>query len=229
MPSTTTPTRRAQRREATFIEIRDAARVLLAESGPDAVTLRGIATRLNMAPAGVHYYYPTRDELLTALIVEAFDDLAAKTTAASSRRRKQVHAWTDAALAYRTWAMTQPAMFELAHSATATRLKSHPALLNAKNRAVRALTDPLAAAISCSEIELPTTRPIPAALRRHFHLWASQAGVPRDPQLLLFLVQAYTLVHGAVVLAVTGSLPRELLQDDVLFRAQLACILPQPR
>jgi AcrR family transcriptional regulator len=229
VPSTTTPTRRAQRREATFAEIHEAARTFLAQSGPDAVTLRGIATRLGMAPAGVHYYYPSRDELLTALIVEAFDELAAHTVAAGARTHqaaKAAHAWTETALAYRTWAIAHPALFDLAHSATATRLKDRPGLLDAKDRAVRALTDPLAATIASGQIELPVGPPVPRQLQRHLRRWADAAGVPRDPQLLLFLVQAYTLIHGAVVLTVTGSLPRELLEDDLLFRAQVARVLP---
>ncbi len=74
----------------------------------------------------------------------------------------------------------------------------------------------------------PTRSAFTAALQRHFRRWAGAAGVPRDAQLLLFLAQAYTLVHGAVGLAVTGSLPRELLADDTLFRAQLARVLPHP-
>ena len=226
MPSTTSPTRRAQRRQSTLVEIRDAALSLLAESGPDAVTLRGIATRLSMASGGVHYYYASRDELLTALIVDAFDELAAATVQASGRSRTRAQSWTTAALAYRTWAMTHPERYQLAHSTTATRLKSRPGLLDAKDRAVRALTDPLAAAVASGEIDLPPNPPVPAALRAHFRRWADASDVPRDPQLLMFLLQAYTLVHGAVILAVTGSLPRELLEDDALFRAQLARVLP---
>ncbi len=226
MPSTEPPTRRAQRREATLVEIRDAALLLLAESGPDGVTLRGIATRLGMASAGVHYYYASRDELLTALIVDAFNELTAAIVQASKRRSTRAHTWTTAALAYRTWAMTHPEQFQLAHSATATRLKGHTGLLDAKDRAVRALTDPLASAVASGEIDLPAGPPVPAALRAHFRRWADAANVPRDPQLLMFLLQAYTLVQGAVLLAVTGSLPRELLQDDALFRAQLQRLLP---
>lgn len=230
MPSFTPPTRRAQRREATLAEIRDTARALLAESGPDAVTLRGIATRLGMAPAGVHYYYASRDDLLTAIIIGAFDELAAVTTGAAQSggpRRAHTQVWTDAALTYRAWAMANPELFQLAHSATATHLKSRPGLLEAKNRAVRALTDPLAAAVASSEIDLSSsTVPISPALRGQLQRYADAAAVPSDPHLQLFLLQAYTLVHGAVVLAVTGSLPRELLEDDSLFQAQLARLLP---
>jgi AcrR family transcriptional regulator len=229
VPSTTSPTRRAQRREATLDDIRTAARSLLAADGPEAVTLRGIASRLSMAAAGVHYYYPSRDDLLTALVLDAFHELNSVTGAAArpapgGRCRTGIQAWTDAALAYRSWALTNPELFQLAHSSTATRLKARPGLLEAKDRAVRALTDPLAAAVTSGEVELPARTPVPATLRAHFKRWADVAGVPRDPRLLLFLVQAYTLVHGAVVLNVTRSLPLELLEDDALFRAQLALI-----
>jgi AcrR family transcriptional regulator len=225
VPSTTSPTPRAQRREATLVDIRTAARSLLAESGVEAVTLRGIATRLGMASAGVHYYYPSRDELLAALIIDAFDELAATTAQAGDRHATHGQAWTQAALAYRTWAMTHPELFQLAHSAIATRLKDRPGLLDAKDRAVRALTDPLAAAIRSGEIDLPPGPPLPRPLRTHFRHWADAAGVPADPALLLFLVHAYTLIHGAVTLDVTGSLPRELLKDDALFRAHLGRVL----
>lgn len=210
-----------------MVEIREAARVLLAEAGPDAVTLRGIAARLGMASAGVHYYYPSRDELLAAVIIDAFDDLALATSTRGARSSSS-QSWPDAALGYRAWAMEHPELFQLAHSATATRLKDHPGVLDAKDRAVRALTDPLARAIASGEVEPPAGPPVSAALRKHFRRWGEMVDLPPDPQLLLFLVQAYTLVHGAVVLAVTGSLPRELLEDDVLFRAQLDRLVGAP-
>jgi hypothetical protein len=129
----------------------------------------------------------------------------------SAPRRAHAQACTDAALTYRAGVMANPGLFQLAHSATATHLKSRPGLLEAKNRAVRALTDPLAAAAS-GEIDVPSsTAPISPTLRGQLQHYADAAAVPSDPHLQLFLLQAYTLVHGAVVLAVTGSLPRELL------------------
>lgn len=97
MSPVTASTRREQRRAATLVDIRTAARTLLAEGGPDVVTLRGIAARLGMASAGVHYYYASRDELLTALVIDAFDDLARLTDGASCGRRTRKQAWTEAA------------------------------------------------------------------------------------------------------------------------------------
>ena len=221
----TTPTRRARRRDATLADIREAARALLHDAGADAVTLRGIAARLGMAPAGVHYYFASRDELLTALIIDAFDEIAT-TIAAVEGRRSPAAAWTAGASAYRSWALQNPNLFLLAHSATAARLKDRPGLLDAKDRAARALIEPLAAAIADGQLGSATegvrfTRTLRDQLRRY----ADATSGPRDPRRQLLLLQAYTLVHGAVVLAVTGGLPRELLEDDSLFQAQLAMVL----
>lgn len=211
------------------MEIREAARALLHDAGADAVTLRGIAAHLGMASAGVHYYYASRDELLTALIIDAFDELAEGTVAVEPRRADAM-AWIDAALAYRTWALRNPELFQLAHSATATRLKGRPGLLEAKDRAARALIEPLAAAIAHGQLR-PVTEgvQITRTLRDQLRRYADATSGLRDPYLQLFLLQAYTLVHGAVVLAVTGSLPRELLEDDSLFRAQVAQVLRDAR
>src|SRR5579875_3092005 len=104
MPRPAGPTRRQQRREATLAEIRAAARAALAAEGPDAVTLRGIATDLGMAPAGVHYYFSTRDDLIAAVIVDAFDDLATVTSVAVDGATG-ASSWVAAALAYRRWAL----------------------------------------------------------------------------------------------------------------------------
>ena len=220
------PTRRQQRRDATVAEIRAAARAALAADGPDGVTLRGIANRLGMAPAGVHYYFPARDDLIVDLIIDAFDELAAATAAAGDGRPAGPKAWVEAALAYRTWTLDNPERFSLAHSATAARLKDRPGLLDAKDRAVRALIMPLEAAVAAGQVSPPEAPGrITAALRAQLQAWSDAAGIRQDRHLLLYLLQAYTVVQGAVLLTITASLPRELLVGDDLFRAQLDLVL----
>lgn len=220
------PTRRQQRRDATVAEIRAAARAALAADGPDAVTLRGIATRLGMAPAGVHYYFPSRDDLIAALIVDAFDELTAATASDADDRPAGPSLWVEAALAYRTWALDNAERFSLAHSATAARLKGRPGLLDAKDRAVRALMTPLEAAVAAGQVSPPaTTGRITPGLRSQLRAWSNAAGLRQDHHLLLYLLQAYTVVQGAVLLTITASLPRELLAGDELFRAQLDLVL----
>lgn len=68
--------RRARARQRTWAELRAAALTELQEVGPSGLALRAVARRVGMSPAGLYRYVDSRDALLTALIADAFDDLA---------------------------------------------------------------------------------------------------------------------------------------------------------
>lgn len=76
----------------------------------------------SVRPAAGHYY-GSRDDLIAAMITDAFDELARATSAAVGNRRAGDAAWIAVVLAYRTWALLNPELFSLMHSRTATRLK----------------------------------------------------------------------------------------------------------
>src|SRR5215469_135252 len=65
-------------------EILDAGRRHLATDGAAGLSLRAIARELGMASSAVYRYVASRDELLTRLIIGAYDALGA---AAESRER----------------------------------------------------------------------------------------------------------------------------------------------
>lgn len=58
-------------------EIKEEAKRQLAATGADGVSLRGVARALGMVSSAVYRYYPSRDELLTALIIDAYNALGA--------------------------------------------------------------------------------------------------------------------------------------------------------
>ena len=68
-------TARALARAELTRAILDRAGVQLAEVGPAALSVRQVARDLEMASSAVYRYFPSRDALLTALIVRAYDDL----------------------------------------------------------------------------------------------------------------------------------------------------------
>ena len=68
---------RARVRAEMTREILDAARRQLAEQGSAALSLRAVAREVGMVSSAVYRYFPSRDSLLTALIVEAYDGLGA--------------------------------------------------------------------------------------------------------------------------------------------------------
>ena len=78
---------RARVRAELTREITDAARRHLAAEGAAGLSLRAVARELGMASSAVYRYFPSRDDLLTTLIVEAYDALgaaSARSTAAPS-------------------------------------------------------------------------------------------------------------------------------------------------
>src|SRR5947199_4844411 len=75
-PSVSGATRERTRAEITRV-IMDAARRHLATEGASGLSLRAIARELGMSSSAVYRYVASRDELLTKLIVTAYDALGA--------------------------------------------------------------------------------------------------------------------------------------------------------
>ena len=69
--------RRDRRRLATRAEILVAARELLLEVGPEALSLRQVARRADFSPAALYTYFPSRDRLVASLFAESFERLDA--------------------------------------------------------------------------------------------------------------------------------------------------------
>ena len=101
---------RARVRAELTREIKSVARRQLAESGAAALSLRAVARELNMASSAVYRYFPSRDELLTALIVDAYDAVgaAAELDESGVRRTDFAGRWMAAARAVREWAVAHP-------------------------------------------------------------------------------------------------------------------------
>ncbi|WP_443048354.1 TetR/AcrR family transcriptional regulator [Streptomyces sp. H39-C1] len=102
---------RARFREQTRNEIKVIALRQLAEGGTDGVALTRIAKELGMSGPALYRYFASRDDLLSALIRDAYDDLAtaieqavaAGSEAASPRAR--LHALAGS---FRAWAVADP-------------------------------------------------------------------------------------------------------------------------
>lgn len=77
-------TARQRAREEITREILEAARVHLATDGAAGLSLRAVARDLGMASSALYRYFKNRDDLLTALIIEAYDALGAAAEAAEA-------------------------------------------------------------------------------------------------------------------------------------------------
>jgi len=112
MPATT----RAENRVEVTRSIQATARRHLAEVGPAALSLRAIAREVGMVSSAVYRYFPSRDDLLTALIVEAYDELGDAVEAADrtlSERTDLTGRFAAISYALRGWARTHPHEYAL--------------------------------------------------------------------------------------------------------------------
>lgn len=107
--------RRERARTATIEEIKATALDLMRETGTTDCRFTDIARSMGMTPPALYRYFADHDELLTALIIDAYDDLGR--AVAESRDAVPEHdlgaRWLAAAEAYRQWARREPQQFAL--------------------------------------------------------------------------------------------------------------------
>lgn len=108
---------RARARAQMRTEILDAAREQLATQGVGSLSLRAVARELDMASSAVYRYFETRDVLLTALIVDAYDSLGAAVEGAEGVvPREDLEArWGAIAHTVRSWALDNPSLYALVY------------------------------------------------------------------------------------------------------------------
>jgi AcrR family transcriptional regulator len=104
----TTP--RQRYRAQVVDEIKQAALAQISTGGAAALSLNAIAKILGVSGPALYKYFRSRDDLLTALICDGYDDAAAavrraELSAAGAPPRVRLHALAGA---YRQWALDQP-------------------------------------------------------------------------------------------------------------------------
>src|SRR5271168_1272071 len=106
---------RARMRAELTQEIKDEARRQLAEAGAGSLSLRAIARQLGMVSSGIYRYFKSRDELLTALIIDAYDALGAQVEAADAGCDREDFGgrWGACSHGARDWARQHPHEYAL--------------------------------------------------------------------------------------------------------------------
>ena len=107
------PTARERVRAEITGEITDAARRQLAEVGAAALSLRAVARELGMVSSALYRYFPSRDDLLTRLIIDGYDALGAAAEAADDPAAPPADRWLAVCRAVRRWARAHPHEYAL--------------------------------------------------------------------------------------------------------------------
>ncbi len=114
-PAPAARTARARARAELTREIVETARRHLAVEGAAALSLRAVARDLGMVSSAIYRYFPSRDDLLTQLIIDAYDAVGEATEEAEAevRRTDLRGRWLAVAHAARDWALARPQEWSL--------------------------------------------------------------------------------------------------------------------
>jgi AcrR family transcriptional regulator len=98
-------TARERARAELTAEILAAARRQLREDGAALLSLRSVARELGMASSAVYRYYASRDDLLTALIVQAYTEIGEAAESADRPGAKPEERWLAVWRSVRAWSL----------------------------------------------------------------------------------------------------------------------------
>jgi AcrR family transcriptional regulator len=108
---------RARMRAELTAEIKKEARRQMAVDGAPGLSLRAVTRSLGMASSAIYRYFPNRDDLLTALIVDAYDAIgaAAEEADAGCARDDFGGRWRAVGTAVRSWSLANPHEYALVY------------------------------------------------------------------------------------------------------------------
>ncbi|MFI0730741.1 TetR/AcrR family transcriptional regulator [Streptomyces sp. NPDC021225] len=206
--TTAVPTLRQRRRAVATQEIVEAAESYIAEHGPHALSLRGVARNLGMTVQGLYHYFPNRDALVTVLVTKAYEDLADAVSAAADTAADESAAlrFLAAAEGYRRWAITHVERFQLLYGAP---LRHYAAphdgpTTQAMHRMCAVFQREMFDGFTTAQLAAADTRGLSSALQEHLEPLFPHGPETLPPPASALLLGAWGHLHGLVVLEVFG-------------------------
>jgi AcrR family transcriptional regulator len=156
-----TRTARERARAELASEIKDVARIQLGVSGADGLSLRAVARELGMVSSAIYRYFPSRDDLLTALIIDAYDAMGAAAEAADAAvpSTELRNRWRAICRAVRTWARTNPHEYALIYGSPVPGYQAPQDTITPATRVPFALLGVLRDAFASNRLTAPRDPP----------------------------------------------------------------------
>jgi len=157
-----------------------AARAILEKGGLGALSLRAVARRAGVSQAAPYHHFADRDALVSAVATEGFREFDAAMHARMDRSRDPVERLIAAGVAYVSFAVANPALFQVMFGATMQKLPDDPERLEAG---------------ACTYVTLEGA------------VAGAMAARGRDPaNVPLACLLAWSIVHGLAKLLIEGDL-----------------------
>jgi AcrR family transcriptional regulator len=220
---------RAESRAEIEKRIVELGREHLARDGAAALSLRAIARDLNMVSSAVYRYVATRDDLLTLLLIDGYQELADAVHAAvnavehGAYRKRLVVACN----AFRSWAVAEPARYALLYGSPVPGYRAPAERTVAPGTAVVALLlGELSAAHAAGVTAEPPADWSAPELSAAFGAIRDEFGIALPDWLLSRAVGLWSGLVGAVNLEVFGQYGADTFdRPEILFEILVGQLL----
>ena len=232
--------RRAQPGSSLLEAIKAAAWRQISSEGAAALSLRAIARELGITAPAIYNYFHRRDDLVTALVVDAYTAFGKSQAAAVSALHTDDHAGRLRALgmAYREWAIANPERYQLMFAAPYPGYVLPAAEVGpVAGQALAVLIRALEAARKARVLRSARST-APGAVGRIPGLSTDElAGRygSTDTAVLVGAVHVWAHVHGLLSIELSRQFPPYLADPALLYRGELNALvsaviaIPRPK
>jgi AcrR family transcriptional regulator len=205
--------------------IKTAAWGQMARYGTAGLALRGIARQLGVTAPAIYNYFGRLEDLITALIVDAFTGLAERMEAADAAVTSD-HPYDHImalSLSYRAWAMEHPVHFQIIYG------NPIPGYYAPEELAIPLARRPFLGmfrwfmrAHQAGELIIPAGYgPVPPPMSAGIAAWRRASGIEMPDELLALLMSGWARIHGMVLLELFHHIQPLVGDGEAFYRYEM--------
>ncbi len=220
--------RNIEAREETAEAIKAIARQQLADNGTNGISLRGIARELGMTAPAIYNYFPKLDDLITALLVDAFTSHADAVDSAIAEHDNPVDALKAGLHAYRNWALAHSSDFDLIYGNPIPGYEAPGEItVPLAARPQESFTRCIMEARAAGQLTIPPDyQQVPESIEAHVSTWLYQRlpeirEIPDHMQSLYMMIVGFSRVHGITMLEIHRHIDSTIGDVDTFFSREV--------
>ncbi len=209
--------------------IKDAAWKHIAKEGAPALSLRAIARDLKITAPAIYNYFPDRDALVTALIIDAYTSFGDLQLAARDAVPPEdlIERMNAIGMAYRQWAHKYPQRYQLIFG---TPLPGYEApvkeVMPSGACSLSALVSVIEKLRLAKKLNIKSFPKVQTEFKEGFEMWKKYGG-EADLLSISVAMLIWARVHGIVSLEIAGNLPPFGASGDDLYLYEMNSLTQQ--
>ncbi|MCZ4120536.1 TetR/AcrR family transcriptional regulator [Streptomyces sp. H39-S7] len=209
--------------------IKEEARRQLAAEGAARLSLRAVARELGMVSSALYRYFPSRDDLLTALIIDAYDAMGAEAEATLARTADgDPHArWVAVCRSAREWALARPHEYALIYGSPVPGYSAPMDTVGPASRFPLTLVAVLRQAHGAGTLGPPPGSPLAAPVRADAARLAAELAPELPIPVIAALVSSWAQLFGLLNFELFGQFNRVVEARGAFFDQAVGALAGQ--